>query len=259
MTKTLLACYAHPDDESYGAGGAIAKYAAEGGRCYIVTATSGEVGLDHRSDGDTELGDHRVEELACAAATLGAEPPVILGFPDGGVEDHVEEVTARYLEVFEDLQPDAVLTFDKTGVTGHADHLAIYRAVTDAFNQWDARASRLYYSLLPRAQFSKWAEVLQGAGVESPFEGFPEWDGSPVPPDGSGGPRLAPDDWITTVLEVDGIKKRDAIRCHHSQLGPEAAFAAMPDNIAKIAFGTEYYMLAVGNPAGTSADLFGGS
>lgn len=259
MHRILMACYAHPDDESYGAGGAIAKYAAEGVRCFIVAATSGEVGLDHRSEGETELGDHRVEELACAAATLGAEAPVVLGFPDGGVDDHVEEVTARYLEVFEDLQPDIVLTFDKTGVTGHADHLAIHRAVTEAFKQWDARDSRLYYSLLPRAQFSRWAEVLESEGVESPFDTFPEWDGSPMPPDGSGGPRVTPDDWITTVLEVDGIKKRDAIRCHHSQLGPEAAFAAMPDAMATLAFGTEYYMLAAGDPSGISTDLFGRS
>lgn len=259
MHRTLMACYAHPDDESYGAGGAIAKYAAGGVRCHIVTATSGEAGLDHRSDDATDLGDHRVEELARAAATLGAETPLILGFPDGGVEDHVDEVTDRYLEVFEDLQPDIVLTFDKTGVTGHADHLAIHRAVTDAFEQWDARASRLFYSLLPRAQFSKWAEIFQAVGVESPFGDFPEWDGSPVPLDGSGGPRLAPDDWITTVLKVDGIKKRDAILCHHSQLGLETDLAVMPDSIAEIAFGTEYYMLAIGNPDGTSEDLFGGS
>lgn len=259
MQRTLVACYAHPDDESYGAGGAIAKYAAEGVRCFIVAATSGEVGLDHRSEGDAALGDHRAEELACAAATLGAEPPVILGFPDGGVDDHLENVTARYLEVFEDLQPDVVITFDKTGVTGHADHIAVHSAVTDAFAKWDARDSRLYYSLLPRAQFAKWSETLEQAGVPSPFDSFPEWDGSPVPPDGSGGPRVTPDDWITTTLEVDGVRKRDAIRCHHSQLGPEAAFAAMPDSMAALAFGTEYYMLAAGNSAGTATDLFGRS
>lgn len=257
MERTLLACYAHPDDESYGAGGAIAKYAAEGVRCYIVTATSGEVGLDHRSEGETELGDHRIEELACAAETLGAEPPVILGFPDGGVEGHIEDVAARYLATFEELRPDVVLTFDKTGVTGHADHLAIHRAVTDAFQQWDARGSRLFYSLLPRAQFSKLARLLEDAGIASAFENFPEWDGSPVPPDGSYGPRVTPDDWITTTLEVDGVKKRDAIRCHHSQLGPEAAFVAMPDDMAALAFGTEYYMLAAGSSSGTEADLFG--
>ena len=40
----LMCVLAHPDDESLGMGGALAKYAAEGVETYVVTATKGERG-----------------------------------------------------------------------------------------------------------------------------------------------------------------------------------------------------------------------
>ena len=40
----LLCVLAHPDDESLGTGGALAKYAAEGMETYLIAATRGEHG-----------------------------------------------------------------------------------------------------------------------------------------------------------------------------------------------------------------------
>ena len=44
MKLRLLAVLAHPDDESLGFGGTLARYAAEGVETYLVTATRGERG-----------------------------------------------------------------------------------------------------------------------------------------------------------------------------------------------------------------------
>ena len=44
MRLRLLAVLAHPDDESLGFGGTLARYAAEGVGTYLVTATRGEWG-----------------------------------------------------------------------------------------------------------------------------------------------------------------------------------------------------------------------
>ena len=70
----LLAVLAHPDDESLGFGGTLAKYAAEGVETYLVTATRGERGrfgaLGKRGD-PVEVGRVREAELRAAAAVLG--------------------------------------------------------------------------------------------------------------------------------------------------------------------------------------------
>ena len=42
--KRIMTVVAHPDDESLGVGGTLAKYAAEGVETYLVTATRGERG-----------------------------------------------------------------------------------------------------------------------------------------------------------------------------------------------------------------------
>ena len=42
--RALLAVFAHPDDESFGPGGTLAKYAAEGVEVWLVCATDGNAG-----------------------------------------------------------------------------------------------------------------------------------------------------------------------------------------------------------------------
>ena len=44
MKHSLLAVFAHPDDEAFGSGGTISRYASEGVMTYLVCATRGEVG-----------------------------------------------------------------------------------------------------------------------------------------------------------------------------------------------------------------------
>ena len=44
MTKRLLTILAHPDDESFGMGGTLAKYSAEGVDVHICIATDGAAG-----------------------------------------------------------------------------------------------------------------------------------------------------------------------------------------------------------------------
>ena len=40
----LMTVFAHPDDEAFGVGGTLARYAAEGVAVHVVTATRGEAG-----------------------------------------------------------------------------------------------------------------------------------------------------------------------------------------------------------------------
>ncbi|MCL6567493.1 MAG: PIG-L family deacetylase, partial [Meiothermus silvanus] len=83
---SLLAVFAHPDDEAFSSGGTLAHYAALGARVVVACATRGEAGQikDPALQGVSDLGKVREEELARACAALGLEPPVFLGFHDSG-------------------------------------------------------------------------------------------------------------------------------------------------------------------------------
>ena len=87
----LMAVLAHPDDESLGLGGTLARYAAEGADVHVVTATRGEAGRfgHHRSGpghpGPRELGRIRERELRAACEVLGLGAACGVPCPKGGV------------------------------------------------------------------------------------------------------------------------------------------------------------------------------
>lgn len=121
----LMAVLAHPDDESLGLGGVLAKYAAEGVATYLVTATRGEGGRyhEHRDGpghpGRERLGEIRESEVRCAAQELGVRDLWLLGYKDGGLDEAdpraiVSEIAGRIREA----RPQVVLTFPPTARTG---------------------------------------------------------------------------------------------------------------------------------------------
>jgi LmbE family N-acetylglucosaminyl deacetylase len=125
----LLAVLAHPDDESLGFGGTLAKYANEGVETYLVTATRGERGRfgSLGKGGDpVEVGRVREAELRAAAAVLEIREVSLLNYPDGAL-DRVEATSAIRAVVshIRRIQPDVVVTFGPEGAYGHPDHIAI--------------------------------------------------------------------------------------------------------------------------------------
>jgi LmbE family N-acetylglucosaminyl deacetylase len=116
----LLAVFAHPDDEST-VGAVLAKYAAAGVRVYLATATDGRLGVAPHAG--TTAGDSlaalRTEEQKCTNDKLGIQPPILFGLHDQlkmgeGLRPHMEqlaELRARVTKLFEELQPDAVITW----------------------------------------------------------------------------------------------------------------------------------------------------
>src|SRR5512136_2788165 len=85
----LLCVLAHPDDESLGTGGMLAKYAAEGVETYLITATRGEHGWwGEAADypGPIELGQTREVELRAAADVLRLHEVQFLDYIDGELD-----------------------------------------------------------------------------------------------------------------------------------------------------------------------------
>jgi LmbE family N-acetylglucosaminyl deacetylase len=132
----LLAVLAHPDDESLGFGGTLARYAAEGVETHLVTATRGErgrFGPQGKTADPAEVGRVREAELRAAAAVLGIREVSILDYPDGAV-DQMDSATAirAITGHIRRIRPDVVVTFGPEGAYGHPDHIAISQLTTAA-------------------------------------------------------------------------------------------------------------------------------
>ena len=70
----LLAVFAHPDDESMGMGGTLAKYSAEGVETTLVCATRGErgwFGPEEQNPGLGALGQLYVVGFDCGCYLVG--------------------------------------------------------------------------------------------------------------------------------------------------------------------------------------------
>ena len=127
----LMCILAHPDDESLGTGGILARYAAEGVHTSVITATRGQRGWQGDEDyypGPAALGQTREAELRAAADVLGVQELILLDYMDGDL-DQVEWQTAvaQIAHHIRRIQPQVVVTFDPYGAYGHPDHIALAR------------------------------------------------------------------------------------------------------------------------------------
>lgn len=122
---TILGVWAHPDDETFGMAGIMARAVANGQRVVCITATRGEQGS--KEIAPEELGPMREIELDKALALLGVTEHIWLGYPDGGCADvSSPEVVQRLAAIIADIKPDTVMGFGPDGGTFHPDHIATY-------------------------------------------------------------------------------------------------------------------------------------
>lgn len=184
MTRRMLICYAHPDDESFGIGSTIAKYAAEGVEITLICTTNGDVGsvTPEKLKGYDSIGALRLAELRCAADILGFKEVITFGYRDSGMmgtpeNNHpdsfwqapLEKVAAQVAEVMRRIQPQIVITFDPFGGYGHPDHIKCHQATHAALDllKNDAiRPQKLYYASFPRLLLRIGVAMMQIMGKD---------------------------------------------------------------------------------------------
>jgi LmbE family N-acetylglucosaminyl deacetylase len=163
---TIASIWAHPDDETFLAGGVMAAAAARGQRVVCVSATAGELGT---SDPDTwppeRLGRVRRWEASAAMAVLGIADHRWLGYADGalaglGPDDPVDRLAAILTEV----RPDTTLTFGPDGMTFHPDHQTVSRWVSLAWHR-AGRPGRVLHAARTDEHFSTWGPRYEAWGV----------------------------------------------------------------------------------------------
>jgi LmbE family N-acetylglucosaminyl deacetylase len=239
--RGLLAIFAHPDDETFGAGGAMALAAAAGVPTWIVCATDGDQGGE---EGARELEPElRRDELRCATTALGVAEPIFLGYGDSGMEGWAkpvgclvladeEEVVGRLVEVIRTLRPATIVTFDPGGIYGHPDHVTISARATEAFRRAAAEPggpTTLYHQALSRTDLAGWGEMeaqmiaLRGDAPTEPKE--PTADD--LLQQRRFGELARPDDEVTTHVDVRPVldRKLAAFACHASQIREDWSIA----------------------------------
>jgi LmbE family N-acetylglucosaminyl deacetylase len=131
MTESLrlLAVFAHPDDESMGMGGTLAKYSAEGVETSLVCATRGErgwFGPEEQNPGLSALGQVRTKELESAVRELGMNGLDFLDYIDGEVDQaDPAEAIGKIASHIRRIKPQVIVTFPPDGNYGHPDHIAV--------------------------------------------------------------------------------------------------------------------------------------
>ena len=137
MALRLLCITAHPDDECFAFGGALALAADRGVENTVVCLTDGQAG-SYRGTASSgkELGKLRSAEFAASCNVLGVKDHEMLDYQDGQLEfANISELAGKLVERIRRIKPHVVLTFGGDGaVNTHADHTMVSAAATAAFH-----------------------------------------------------------------------------------------------------------------------------
>jgi len=234
----LMAVLAHPDDESLGIGGTLAKYASEDVETFVLTATRGDGGRyrthrpgDPQHPGAEALGKIREGELRAAASVLGVCDVAFLDYRDGQLDRaNPREVIAAIAAHLKRVRPDVVITFGPDGAYGHPDHVAISQLATAAIvAAAEPAIAKLYYIAWPQSTWAAYTSAFKKLtstvdGVERQVVPWPDWE-------------------ITTVLDTRpfvGTVWR-AIACHESQMAAYEQLKQLPPQHQEAIWGRQSF------------------
>jgi LmbE family N-acetylglucosaminyl deacetylase len=244
---------AHPGDEAFGFGGAIATAAAAGAYVVVVCVTRGW--FDARlyepppapggKNRDLKLGalnwrnldTVREDELRRSVAVLGVRVVRMLDYAEGELDRaNFDQLVGRIVEPIRMHRPEVILSFGPDGVTGDSDHVVLSRAVRAAYDRaaeplqyednleedqvaW--RSAKLYDLVVPPS-------ALAALGERLPAEAY--------------GSRAEP----TVALDLGELAqlKLAAISRHVSQTGSAGPFHDWGADVRDAWLGTEHYRLA---------------
>jgi mycothiol S-conjugate amidase len=293
-SQCLLAVHAHPDDEASKGAGTVARYHDAGVRTVLVTCTGGEEGeilnpaMDQPGVRD-RLEEIRRQELERAAAIIGYDEVVMLGYRDSGMPDSaanadprsfaaapLEEAVGRLVAVIRRTRPQVVVTYpNEQRFYPHPDHLRVNEISEIAFDaagdpdrfpeagpiwqplrlcyvQWSAkRVLAIHEKFLELGLESPWAERMARVAEREESEA-----------DGAG--RSATDAELPrVVVDITGHTSvmREALLAHATQVDPNSRFwFGLPPEVADGLYPYDEYEVARDLTGADSVtdDLFAG-
>lgn len=247
----LLTVHAHPDDEASKGSRTVALYHSLGVRTVLVCCTGGEEGdilnpaMD-RPEVRENLHQFRMRELAAAAAIIGYDEVVLLGYRDSGMpntraNEHpdcfanadLDEAVGRLVRVIRRERPQVITTYaDERSTSQHPDHLRVHDISVAAFDRaggagyrselgepWDP--TKLYYWVRSAHRIRERHAAFLQLGLESPY-------------DQERLARPSQDDLITTQIAIAGhaAVRSNALRAHATQIDPHSThWFGLPDDV----------------------------
>jgi LmbE family N-acetylglucosaminyl deacetylase len=254
---TLVFFHAHPDDESIGTGGTIAKAVHLGHRVVVVVATNGELGAEPEGllgPGES-LSERRLAETVEAAGILGVHRLEFLGYRDSGMmgtasnEDpdcfwatDVDAAAGRLAAILVGEGADMVTIYDETGVTGHPDHIQVHRVGVRAAAR--AGVGEVLEGTMSRSQARRLIRHAAGADAVTLDRDLDVFG--------------TPDELITDKIDVRAYLdvKRRAMAAHASQISETSLFLSLPPAVFEEVWGYECCIRRGGTHAGFE-NLFG--
>jgi N-acetyl-1-D-myo-inositol-2-amino-2-deoxy-alpha-D-glucopyranoside deacetylase len=261
----VLFIHAHPDDESMGSGGTIARLVAEGVRVDLVTCTDGAEGEVHDPTLDPDearprLAQIRAAELACSVDALGggAIHHHLLGYRDSGMmgteanahpdsfwQSDVAQATGRLVEIVREARPAVIVSYDENGNYGHPDHINAARIARDAYlastgEEW--AVPRFHEIAFVRERWEGLMAKMQERGIAFPWGPDADEAGGEESESVEFG---RPESEVTTRVDASGFleQKRRAMDCHRTQRQDMGWLLELPDDIGRDIMGTEFYVL----------------
>ncbi len=133
VPEKAMVIFAHPDDAEIASGGVVARWVAAGCEVAYVLCTNGQAGTADRSFTPAQLAQKRADEQRAAADFMGVKHLVMLGYPDGELED-TRQFRGDIVRALRQYRPHSVLVHDPYRVKGfqHRDHRQAGIAATDA-------------------------------------------------------------------------------------------------------------------------------
>jgi len=235
----LLAVLAHPDDESLGFGGTLAKYASQGVDVFLLTATRGDGGRYHghrpgepQHPGQSALAKIRETELRAAAAVLGVREVSLLDYHDQQLDSaEPRAVVASIAAHLKRIHPDVVVTFGPDGAYGHPDHIAISQFTTAAIVAAAGvhQVSKLYQIAWSEKKWAPYQAAFRNLsktvdGIVRKPSPWPDW-------------------MLTTVLDTSKVWPTvwRAINCHKTQMSVYRKLESLSADDHRSLWGTQEF------------------
>ena len=224
-----------------------------------------------------DLGSRRAQELADAAAIIGYDEVVMLGYRDSGMPDSpanaraeafanapIEEAVSRLVTVIRRTRPQILISYpEEQHEYPHPDHLRAHEITAlgfeaagdpEAFPDAGAphQVAKLYYTVWPALRMAKLHQAYLDLGLDSPY-------------DETFLTRVAKEEAFTTTISIDGFGavRDEALKAHATQIDPTSPFwFGLPDEVRHRVHPFDHYFLAASHVGPTDViedDLFTGT